>query len=91
MKNIVLSRWIFTEAHIGKILLDTHYLFLDKKIQAYVEDDNDILIEDDIMKAISFNMGLYGTTAVLVDASNLFGNRALKKKSQNQNWSKRNI
>ena len=23
-ENIVLSRWIFTEAHIGKILLDTH-------------------------------------------------------------------
>ena len=24
-KNLVLSRWIFTEAHIGKIQLDTHY------------------------------------------------------------------
>ena len=35
------------------------------KIQAYVEDDNDILIEDDIMKAISFNGGISVTTAIL--------------------------
>ena len=55
-----------------------------------MEDDNDILIENDIMKGISFNRGISSTTAVLVDAANIFGKRALKKKIQNQNWSTRN-
>ena len=44
-----------------------------------MEDDNDILIGDDISKAISFNVGISSTTAVLVDATNLFGNRDFKK------------
>ena len=44
-----------------------------------MEDDNDILIEDYILKAISFNGGISGTTAVLVDAGNLIGKIALKK------------
>ena len=62
-------------------------LFISQlKIQAYVEDDNDVLIEDDTLKYISFNGGIYGTTAVIADAVNLFGKRALKKKNQNQNW-----
>ena len=38
-------------------------LFISKyKFQAYVEDENDILIEDDIVKSISFNGGISGTT-----------------------------
>ena len=44
-----------------------------------MEDDNEILIEDDIANAIIFNGGISGTTAVLVDAENIFGKRALKK------------
>ena len=44
-----------------------------------MEDDNAILIRDDIVKAISFNVGISGTAAVLVDATNIFGKRALKK------------
>ena len=49
------------------------------KFQAYVEDDNDIFIEDDIVKAIRFNGGIYGNTAVPVDAENIFGKKASKK------------
>ena len=79
-KKIVLSRWIFTEAQTGKTRLDTHYSFLNKHFQAYVEDDNDILIEDDIVRAISFNGSFYGTTAVILDTENIFGKRSLKKK-----------
>ena len=57
-----------------------------------MEYDNDILTEDDIMKAISLNGGISGTTDVLVDVSNLFGKRALKENQfQNQNWIKGNI
>ena len=44
-----------------------------------MEDDNDILIENYIMKTISFNGGMSGTTAVLVDATNIFGKIDLKK------------
>ena len=46
-----------------------------------MEDGNDILVEDDIVKAVSFNWVIYGTTDVLVDKENLFFNRALKKTS----------
>ena len=44
-----------------------------------MEDGNEILTEDDIVKAISFNGGIYGTTAVLVDVENLFGKTTWKK------------
>ena len=44
-----------------------------------MEDDNYILIEDDIVEAISFNGDISGTTAVLVDEVNPFGKIALKK------------
>ena len=44
-----------------------------------MEDDNDKIFEDDIMKAVIFNGGIYGTTAVLVDAESIFGKRYLKK------------
>ena len=48
-----------------------------------MEDDNDILTEDVIVKGISFNGGIYGTIVVLVDVANIFVNRDLKKKIQN--------
>ena len=43
-----------------------------------MEDYNEILTEYDIVKAISFNGGIFGTTAVIADASNIFGKRAFK-------------
>ena len=49
------------------------------KFQSYVEYGNDILVEDDIVKAVSFNWVISGTAAVLVDKDNLFVNRTLKK------------
>ena len=64
----------------SKTWLDTHYSFLNLKIQAYVEDENNILIEGDIVEAISFNGGISVTTAVLVDATNIFGKISLNKK-----------
>ena len=44
-----------------------------------MQDENDILIEDDIVKAIIFNGGISGNTSVIVDADNIFGKIALKK------------
>ena len=78
----MLSIWIFIEAQTEKTQLDTHYSFLNRKFQGYVEDYNYVLIEDDIVKAISFNRGIYGTTAVLVDAANIFDKIALRKKTR---------
>ena len=37
-----------------------------------MEDYNNIIIEDDIVKDISFIEGIYGTTYVLVDVDNLY-------------------
>ena len=44
-----------------------------------MEDENGILIENDIAKAVSFNGGISGTTDVLVDVENLFSKRDSKK------------
>ena len=77
-KNMVSIIWIFTESQTRKTQLDSHYSFLNNKFQAYVEDKNDTLTEDDISKSISFNGGIYGTDAVLVDADDLFFKRTLK-------------
>ena len=44
-----------------------------------MEDYNYILIEDDIVKSISFNGGNYVTISDLVDTENTFNKRSLKK------------
>jgi hypothetical protein len=66
-------RWIFTEAQTGRGRLDTHFSYLNVVMKSYVEDGNDIDVEEDIFKALSYNGGVAGTTAVLLDASNLEG------------------
>ena len=58
------------------------------KNQSYVKDDNYILVGYDILKALSFNGDISGTTDVLVDAKDIFGKGTLEKnKFQNRNWS----
>ena len=52
--------------------------------QAYVEYDIEILIEDYIVKTISFNVVISGTTSFLVDAANIFGRIALKKNRESE-------
>ena len=59
---------------IGYSLLISQQIF-----QAYMEDGNYITIEDYIGRVIIFNGDISGNTAVLVDAANIFENRALKK------------
>ena len=44
-----------------------------------MEYENDILIEDDIMRFIYFNGGISGTTSVLVYEADLSGKISLKK------------
>ena len=45
-----------------------------------MEYENDILIEYDILKAMSFNGGIYGTPDVIFYTENLFVKISLKKK-----------
>ena len=44
-----------------------------------MEDENDILIEDDILKAKFFNDGINGNTTVLADEATFYGKRYLNK------------
>ena len=44
-----------------------------------MEDDNYVLIEDDTVKAISFNEGISGTTAFLLMQGIYFAKDTLKK------------
>ena len=71
--------WIFTKSQTGKQRFHTHYSFINIKFQSYTEDNNDIIIEEDTVKAISFNGGISVTTSILVDVGNIFGKRSLKK------------
>ena len=60
--------------------MDTHFSYLNVQFKSYIEGDNDILIEDDIVKAMKFNGGIAGTTVVLVDATSLGNKKAINKK-----------
>jgi len=69
----MIVKWIFTEAQTGRGRLDTHFSYVNMLLQSYIEGGNDILTEDDIFNALTYNYGIYGSTAVLLDASNLIG------------------
>ena len=71
--KLIISRWIYTEAQMGHGRLDTHFSYLNVKFSSCVEDGNDMTLEKDIYKDISFGGGIKCTTAVLLDVSNLTG------------------
>lgn len=61
----VIARRIFTEAQTGRDRLDTHFSYGTVKIKSFVENGNDILVEKNIVKPLSYQDGFAGTTAVL--------------------------
>ena len=65
----VISKWIFTEVQTGKSKLDAHFFFLNIKLKSFVEDDNDIVVEDNVVQEIWSLGSIKGTTTYLVDAS----------------------
>ena len=71
--NLKITKWIYTEACTGKNRLDTHFSFLNLKMKSYVRDGNSILTESDIFKALSFDGGTAGGTALLLDGLKLKG------------------
>ena len=67
----IISKWIYTEAQTGRGRLDTHFLYMNLVLKAFVEDGNDVILEDHIVEALSFRGGIAGTRALLYNCSNL--------------------
>lgn len=79
--NISVDRWIYTEAQTGKGKLDTHFSFVNVLFDSYVEDGNDILTERDIFRALTFQGGIMGSSAILMDGSTISSNKKVLKKA----------
>ena len=75
----IVTRWIFTEAQTGRGRLDTHFSYLNLILKSFVEDGNDVVLEEHILEEISFRGGVAGTSGVLLNCDNLSGS-AIKKK-----------
>jgi hypothetical protein len=75
----IITNWIYTEAQTGRTRLDTHFSYLNLIFKSYVEDGNDIILEEQILDALAFCGGVAGTTGVLINCENLNGS-AIKKK-----------
>ena len=76
-----ISKWVFTEAQTGRGRLDTHFSYINLILKAFVEDGNDIVLEDHIFDALCFRGGISGTNVVLFNCSNL-PEKALEKNSR---------
>ena len=77
----VISKWIFTEAQTRRGRLDTHFLYINLVLKAYIEDGNDVILEDYIIDALSFCGGIADTTVLLYNCSNL-SSKILEKSSR---------
>lgn len=84
----ILSKWIFTEAQTGRGRLDTHFSYINLVLKAFVEDGNDITLEDHVFEALSFQEGIAGTAVLLYNCSNL-PQKILKKKFKSAKVSSR--
>ena len=75
LEGIKILNWVKTEACTGKGRLDTHFSFVNIVLKSYILNNvmNTILNEEEIYKALSFQGGILGTTAVLFDGANLKG------------------
>ena len=61
----IISKWIYNEAQTGRGRLDTHFLYVSVWLKSFLEDGNDMILEDHIVDALMFRGGLAGTTAIL--------------------------
>ena len=62
-----------------KSKLDIHFSFLNTKFKSFVEDENDIVIEDNIAKAIAFAGSVQGTTSKLIDVFVIGSHKCLNR------------
>ena len=84
----IISKWIFTEAQTGRGRLDTHFSYINLVLKAFVEDGNDVVLEDHILEALSFRGGIAGTAVLLYNCSNL-PSKTLEKKYKSAKVSSR--
>jgi len=75
----IISKWVFTEAQTGRGRLDTHFSYINLVLKAFVEDGNNVVLEDHILEALSFRGGIAGTAVLLYNCSNL-PSKTLEKK-----------
>ena len=75
----IITKWIFTEYHTGRGKLDTHFSFMNLVLKSFVEDGNDVVIEDHIVDAISFRGGMSGTAGIFLNCTNLPTSTICKK------------
>ena len=64
---IRVKRWVYTEAQTGKDELDTHFSFVNSQFHKYVLDKHNIVCELDIYKALTYDNGLAGSFAILLN------------------------
>lgn len=65
-----IKQWIFGEAQTGKNRLDTHFSYIQAKLNAYIcESGFEITLPEHIVEAITYGDGLAGTTAILCPLS----------------------
>jgi len=69
--NFKVSRWINMEAYTGKDFIDTHFSFINGRLQAYVLAGNNITTQQEIFQALSWKKGLAGTSVFILDFSGL--------------------
>ena len=65
------TRWINMEAYTGKDFIDTHFSFINRRLEAYVLAGNNVTTQQEIYQALSWKNGLAGTSVFVLDFSGL--------------------
>lgn len=74
-----ITRWIFTETKTDQGYLNTHFSYLIIIRKAFVEEGNNITLEEHILDALLCRGGIAGMRGALPDMANL-PNAAMYKK-----------
>lgn len=70
---------MFSDAQIWRGQLDTHFTYIYLILKKVFEDGNDIILEVNVMNALSYCIEIAGKTAVSLDSANLPLKAFLKK------------
>ena len=75
---------MITEAQTSRGRLDTHFFYFNLILKSFVEDGNDVTLEEHILDAMKFRNGIAGTMGVLVNFNELNGPSISKKSKLKQ-------
>jgi hypothetical protein len=65
--SLRVSRYMNTEAQTGRDMLDTHFSFLNKKIDAFVRKGNAVQTPDELFAALTDDDGVANTSTLLLE------------------------